>query len=166
MPKDDQQHNGKEPVEQLSVAEVTEHIFQESRMLLPGAVTLFGFQLVVVFNRTFQDRLGVWDQRIHLLALLLIAVTIALLMAPATLDLQVEREAATRRFIRIATLQLNAATAPLAVALTLEIYLVTHIVIFNRVVSALIAGGILVLYLGLWFVFPRLVARSVPPDGP
>lgn len=166
MREDDRQHDEKEPVEKLSVSDATEHIFQESRMLLPGAVTLFGFQLVVVFNRTFQDRLGVWDQRIHLLALLLIAVTIALLMAPATFDLQVQREEATRRFIRIATFQLNVATLPLAIALTLEIYLVTHIVILDRVASALIAAGILMLYLGLWYVFPRLAARSVPPDGP
>ena len=51
-------------------------------MVLPGIQALFGFQLIAVFNRPFFD-LATADRLLHLAALLLVAVAIGLIMAPA-----------------------------------------------------------------------------------
>src|SRR5678815_4408139 len=68
-----------------------EHILEESRMVLPGMQALFGFQLIVVFNKEFREQLPLVAQWIHLSALLLVAVGIALIMAPAAYHRQAER---------------------------------------------------------------------------
>ena len=51
-------------------------------MVLPGIQAFFGFQLIAVFNTGFQD-LTHTEQVLHLIALLLLAVSIALIMTPA-----------------------------------------------------------------------------------
>jgi len=82
------------------------NLLEEARMLLPGTQTLFGFQLAVVFTGTFRDQLAAAEQYVHLVAMVLTAVAIALLMAPAAYHRQAEPESVSRRFVRLATGQL------------------------------------------------------------
>jgi Family of unknown function (DUF6328) len=49
---------------------------------MPGIQAIFGFQLIAVFNVRFRDFTSV-EQAVHLAALLLIALAIALIMTPA-----------------------------------------------------------------------------------
>lgn len=95
-----------------------EHLLEEARMVLPGVQALFGFQLIAVFNNRFYKDLSYFDQRLHLAALLLAALSIALLMTPAAYHRQVEPSQISKRFNRIATRLITLALAPLALALT------------------------------------------------
>ncbi|MBC7465650.1 MAG: hypothetical protein H7256_06615 [Bdellovibrio sp.] len=52
-------------------------------MLLPGIQTLFGFQLIAVFNQGFKSSLSESEQVVHLVSLLLIVISAVLVVAPA-----------------------------------------------------------------------------------
>ncbi|TPV98900.1 MAG: hypothetical protein USCAAHI_01656 [Beijerinckiaceae bacterium] len=55
---------------------------EEARVVLPGIQDLFGFQLIAVFNERFRQ-LSEGEQLIHLTAIMLVAIAIALIMTPA-----------------------------------------------------------------------------------
>jgi hypothetical protein len=69
--------------EELPLSEAVTHLLEECRMILPGIQALFGFQFIAVFNASFADKLTSTEQRLHLLALGLVAIAGALVMAPA-----------------------------------------------------------------------------------
>jgi hypothetical protein len=52
-------------------------------MVLPGIQALFGFQLIAVFNTGVAEKLSQGEQELHLLAIALVAVSVALVMTPA-----------------------------------------------------------------------------------
>jgi hypothetical protein len=68
---------------ELPLPETVIHLLEECRMVLPGIQALFGFQFITVFNASFADKLTSTEQRLHLLALGLVAIAGALVMAPA-----------------------------------------------------------------------------------
>jgi hypothetical protein len=53
---------------------------------------LFGFQLIALFNSTFRERLTSSEQLIHLVAIGLVAMAVALVMAPAAYHRQTNLE--------------------------------------------------------------------------
>jgi hypothetical protein len=73
-----------------SLEEETRTVIEEARMVLPGIQAFFGFQLIAVFNNRFQE-LTHTEQVLHLIALLLLAVSIALIMTPAAYHRIAER---------------------------------------------------------------------------
>jgi hypothetical protein len=72
--------------ETLPLSEAVTHLLEECRMVLPGVQGLFGFQLIAVFNSTFRERLTSTEQIIHLVAIGLVAMSVALVMAPAAIS--------------------------------------------------------------------------------
>ncbi|HSR65457.1 MAG TPA: DUF6328 family protein, partial [Xanthomonadaceae bacterium] len=64
-------------------------------MVLPGMQALFGFQLIVVFSERFGVELTHGEQRVHLLAIGLVALAIALIMTPAAYHRQTDPEQVT-----------------------------------------------------------------------
>ena len=135
-------------------------LLEEARMLLPGTQTLFGFQLAVVFTQTFRDLLAPAEQYLHLVGMVLTAVAIALLMAPAAYHRQVEPESVSRRFVRLATCQLVWGTGPLAVALCIEVYLAASLITARQTTSAVIALALLGVFAVLWYAIPRRLAND------
>src|SRR3954469_22497779 len=109
--------------EKLSLSEAITHLLEECRMVLPGVQALFGFQLIAVFNSTFRERLTSSEQILHLVAIGLVAMAIALVMAPAAYHRQTNPEEATERFIKLATYLLLGSMLPLVVGITLDFYL-------------------------------------------
>ena len=61
--------------ERLSLSDALGSVLDEARMILPGTQTLFGFQLIVVFDSRFQDHLSLREQYLHLAAIGLVAIT-------------------------------------------------------------------------------------------
>src|SRR5262249_21947882 len=59
-----------------------EQMLTEARVILPGAQALFGFQLAIVFTRSFVGVPAV-SMIVHAASLLLVILTVVLLMAPA-----------------------------------------------------------------------------------
>ena len=148
--------------EELSLNDAATHLLEECRMVLPGMQALFGFQLIAVFNTTFDERLSSGERLIHLTAIVLVTIAIALVMTPAALHRRTEPHAVSRRFIRISSRLLMASMTPLAVGICLDMYLVSRLIVGTRAVAAAIAASLLAVFIVLWVLLPRVHGR---PDG-
>ena len=146
------------PKEILSLSEAVTHLLEECRMVLPGIQALFGFQLIAVFNSTFRERLSSTEQCFHLAAIGLVAIAVALVMAPAALHRQTNPQAATQDFITIATRLLLMSMFPLMLGISFDFYLISRLILNNRLISLSLATVLLVVFATLWFLLPRLTS--------
>ena len=151
--------NDKEGRTQDSLAQEAKLVLDEARMIVPGIQALFGFQLVGVFSPRFDTALTALEQDVHLAALLLVTLSIALIMAPAAYHRQAGRGEITSYFIELSSRLVTWAMAPLLVAISLDSFLVARIILHSLTVSIIIATVLLGLFIGLWFVFPRWKVR-------
>lgn len=124
-------------------------------MVLPGIQALFGFQLIAVFSPGFRD-LDPSLQRVDLGAIVQVTIAIVLIMTPAALHRAWGSSTVTSGFVRISSRLLLASMAPLATAISLEVYLIALVIAGNGVALGL-AGGVLALFVLAWFVLPRVV---------
>ena len=142
--------------ETLTLSEAVTLLLEECRMVLPGIQALFGFQLIAVFNSTFHEKLSWTEQCFHLAAIGLIAMAVALVMAPAALHRQTSPQAASQNFITIASRLLLLSMFPLMLGISLDFYLIARLVLNNAVISLLLAIPLFGLFATLWFLLPRL----------
>jgi hypothetical protein len=126
---------------------------EEARMVLPGIQALFGFQLIAIFNKSFRQ-LALSHQRLHFVAILLIALAIALIMTPAAYHRQVEPGTVSEFFVALASWFVALAMLPLMLGICIEVYLLGHIVLADDFLSGLVAAALLMVFAGLWFAFP------------
>jgi hypothetical protein len=145
--------------EALPLSKATEHLLEESRMVLPGMQALFGFQLIAVFNSGFAEKLGAFEQRLHLAAIALVVLGIALIMTPAAYHRQTSPRAVSTHLVEMSTRLILLSMAPLALAICVDFYLVAWIVLHNAV-AACLAAVFLALFVFLWFLFPRMPRRE------
>jgi hypothetical protein len=141
--------------QELPLPKAMDNLIEECRMLLPGIQALFGFQLIAVFNSGFSQKLSSFEQGLHLLAMSLVGVSIALILTPAAYHRQIEPLEISRRFIHISTRLMLGSMAVLALSTCLDVYLVSRIILQDSLFSVLIAVGLLVLFVVLWIVLPR-----------
>src|SRR5690349_10465353 len=149
--------------QELPLPKAMDNLIEECRMLLPGIQALFGFQLIAVFNSTFAEKLSSLEQQLHLLAIGLIGVAIALILTPAAYHRQMEHVSITRRFIDVSTRLMLWSMAFLALSIGLDLYLVSRIILQDVLISLLITLGLLALFIFLWIVLPRseLLKRAI-----
>jgi len=145
--------------EEISLNDATSHVLEECRTVVPGMQALFGFQLIAVFSSAFGEQLSSMERILHLIAIVLVTIAIALVMTPAALHNQTEPLAVSSRFIRISSRLLMASMAPLALGLCLDIYLVARVIVGTRGVAATVAASLLGVFIVLWVLLPR-VSRS------
>jgi hypothetical protein len=140
-----------------SLRDQADSTHQEARMVLPGIQALFGFQLIAVFNRPFYD-LAPSDRLLHLVALVLIAISAGLIMAPASYRRLAEPTRITRHWIGLAARAITWAMAALMVGIGIDVYLVTVLIVGRTPIAG--AAGIAVgaLLACLWFALPWLHA--------
>jgi uncharacterized protein DUF6328 len=150
--------NPKGSRETLSLSQAAQHLLEEGRMVLPGIQALFGFQLIAVFSPGFSERLAPYEQRLHLLAIALVALAVALIMAPAAYHRQTGPREVTADFIRLSTRLLVWSMGPLALAISLDFFLIARLML-GSVVASLLAAVLGAVFVISWFVLPRL-ARS------
>ena len=124
-------------------------------MVLPGIQALFGFQLIAVFNGKFWE-LPEGHRLLHLLAIDLVATSVALVMTPAAYHRQAHQFSISRQFIRISSFLLLVGMVPLLVGICLDFYVVTALVLGNAWWSSLLTGGLAAVFVGLWYILPRL----------
>ena len=148
--------------EELPLSKAVQYLLEECRMVLPGIQALFGFQLIAVFNPSFAQKLRPAEQRLHLLAIALVAVAVALIMTPAAYHRQTGPREVSETFIDLSSRVLLWSMLPLAVSLCVDFYLVGR-VILDSVWVALLALALFAVFLTLWFVLPRVraVQRAV-----
>ena len=147
-------------VEELSLTSAVTHLLEECRMILPGVQALLGFQLIAVFSATFAEHLSPIEQRIHLLALALLAIAGALVIAPAAYHRQTRPRQVSQHFLILSGRLLLTALVPLMLGIALDFYLIARIILGQTVVSFVLASVLFVFVTGLWFVFPRWHQRA------
>src|SRR4051812_38445673 len=104
--------------EQLPLSQAAKYLLDECRMVLPGIQALFGFQLIAVFNSAFADKLSPLEQRLHLFAIALVAMAVAIIMTPAALHRQKGPYQVTDTFVRVSSRLLLWSMVPLALSIS------------------------------------------------
>lgn len=136
-----------------SLTDKIKQILTEARIILPGAQALLGFQLSGVFTDAF-EKLEPSSKLIHFVALTCVALAVILLMTPPAYHRIVEKGEDTDRFHRIANRFVISAMVPLALGITSDFYVVVQKVMHSSAISAAIAGAMLLLFYGCWFLYP------------
>jgi hypothetical protein len=134
-----------------------EQMLTEARVVLPGAQAILGFQLAIVLTEPFQ-RLPAASQAAHAASLFLVALAVVLLIAPPAYHRIVYAGEDTEDMHRVGSVLLTAATVPLALGLTGDVYVVMAKIARAPTVGVLAAGLSLLLLVGLWHVYPLAVA--------
>jgi hypothetical protein len=144
-PNDNQPEQG-----DTKLADKVDHILTETRVVLPGAQALLGFQFATVFVDGF-DQLSQTAKYLHLLSLFLIAISTILLMTPAAYHRIVERGEDTPHFSHLGGRIVLAAMVTLALGITINFYVVVAKVTRSPETALIGAGVMLVLFYGIWF---------------
>jgi cytochrome bd-type quinol oxidase subunit 2 len=143
-----------------SLEEETRTVIEEARMVLPGIQAVFGFQLIAVFNNGFHS-LTPPEQLMHLIALVLIMIAIALIMTPASYHRIAEKGTVSSRFVNIASRLLALAMFPLMLGMIADLFLVARLVLNNMTLSIAIAAVLVFVFFGLWYLFPWSERRFI-----
>lgn len=139
-----------------------DHVLTETRMVLPGAQALLGFQFLLFFADSFQQ-LPLHSRLLHLSSLFLVSFCVILLMTPPAFHRIVEQGQDTERFYTFATRLVLVAMVPLAIASCIEFYIVCEKVIPNSWVAGAASGALLIYFILLWFIYPwYLHLRELP----
>ena len=153
-------NRGRGEREELKLSEAATTLIDECRMVLPGVQAIFGFQLMVVFQQKFAEDLDQPFQYLHLAALMLVALSAAIIMAPAAYHRVHGAREITDRFVRISSRLLLIALAPLAVGLSLDVFLLGKLVVGQDGIAALLALLVFGTMVFMWYVFPHAADRA------
>ncbi len=134
-----------------------EELLQELRVMLPGVEVLFAFLLTAVFAQRFQD-LDRQGRVLFAIALMMSAVTVLLLLAPASLHRLADIDRRTR--IRIASRFQMAGSVTLGLGMCVALFVVLRFV-FGSTAALLTASSLGVLWLTLWYLFPLRVRGRI-----
>ena len=129
-------------------------------MVLPGIQALFGFQLIAVFNQRFSELLPHTGQLLHLAALILVAVAIGLIMAPAAYHREAERGTISRYLADYASRLMMIAMLPLLVSISIEVALIAYAILSLAWLSAACGFALGLFFVSLWYIFPALHRRA------
>lgn len=148
--------------EKISLDTAASHLIEECRMVIPGIQALFGFQLIAVFNQGFEEKLSEPVQLVHLVALMLTALAMALVMTPAAIHRIAEPESVSERFLWMASNLLLAGMVTLAIGVALDVYVVSTALTSSAGVGVALGLALLALFSWLWLLLPRREARRHP----
>jgi len=133
-----------------------DQMLTEARVILPGAQATLGFQLIVVMTDAF-EQLPQPLQHLHLLALGLDTLSVLLLISPAAAHRLAFHGDDDDRFHRLGSILVGTALAPLALAISADVFICA----WKLVDSAAVAAGAAAITLALtgycWFGWPWFV---------
>jgi hypothetical protein len=135
-----------------------EQLLTEARVLLPGAQALFGFQLAIVLTRAF-EQLPKASVVVHAASLLLVALAVMMLMAPAPYHRIVYAGEDTEDMYRVSSALVTGATLPLGLGLAGDVYVVIAKISGSFAIGSFTGGVAFVFLIGLWCLYPIIVAR-------
>lgn len=145
--------------ENKQLKQCIEFILEECRMVLPGIQALFGFQLIAVFNERFHH-LALTDKLVHLAAIFFTVAAVGLLMGPAAYHRVTSPRSMPPELCTVGTRLVCGGMAALMVSITLDIYLVTEMIL-DSISAGIICGGIaFFFFVAVWFIFPLLSRRG------
>jgi hypothetical protein len=145
---------GEEQKEEVPLSKAADYLLNECRMVLPGIQALFGFQLIVVFNQGFDEKLGPGQQHLHLMAIGLVAIAVVFVMTPAAYHRQIGVWEVSDSFIKISNRVLLMSMIPLALGICIDFYLISE-VISNGWAGGLLAAALFSIFFIFWILLPR-----------
>jgi len=137
----------------LNLQEEGTLILRESRMIIPGIQAIFGFQLIAVFSEGFGERLQSHHEIIHLMAMLLVLISIALVMSPAVFQRRVEPRKISASFIKLASKMLTLGLKAFTLGLAADVGVITYAVTGKESAAATLGFLTLGFLVWLWFFF-------------
>ena len=135
-----------------------DHALTEARMVLPGVQALLGFQFILFFSESFHD-LPESSKLLHLACLLLVCFCAVLLMTPAAFHRIVEQGEDTERFYGVANRLILTAMVPLALACSMEFYIVAAKITHSDAFACTVSGSLFLYFLILWFGYPYYLRK-------
>jgi hypothetical protein len=75
-------------------------------------------------------------------------------MTPAAYHRIAERGMVSRRFVELASRFLECAMFPLMLSITVDLFLLTRLILNNSALSTVVAVGAILMFFGLWYLFP------------
>ena len=139
---------------EVELTDAVAFALREGRMILPGIQTLFGFQLIAAFNDRFHDILGQHGEVLHLVALILVALSCALAMTPVAFHQRCTR--ISHKLLRVTERFVGAAMIPLLLAISIDVGLVAFAVTSSLPWSVALGTAPAVIFALLWVVYPRV----------
>ncbi|NEU97005.1 DUF6328 family protein [Bradyrhizobium uaiense] len=130
-----------------------EQLLTEARVIIPGGQALLGFQFVAALTRSFQALPG-WMQSVHATGLLAVALSVLLLMTPASLHRLAYHGEDDPQFFHIGSALVIAAVLPLALGIAADISVVLYIVSEDARSAIAIGTAAFVSLLTAWYGFP------------
>jgi hypothetical protein len=146
------------------VHERIDYLLTESRVMLPGAQALLGFQLLVPLTKAFES-LSDPAQTVHFVALIFVATAVVLLITPAAVHRIAFRGADDARFLRLASRIVTAALVPLALGIASELYVAAARLLPGSSAPAWTAAGAACVLFGLWYAMPLALRMKASADG-
>ena len=125
-------------------------LFEEIRVLIPGAEVLFGFLLAIRFTQEFAA-LSSMQERVYYVTLLSTAVALVLLLAPAVHHRLRFREGDKAYLLRKANREAIAGSAAIALSFSGALFLVTDL-IFDTVAAVLVTAMFVAFTAWRWWV--------------
>jgi hypothetical protein len=139
-----------------------DQLLQELRVVLPGVQVLFAFLLAVPFSSRF-SQVDDFERDVYFVALLLSAVSVALLMAPSIQHRILFRREQKLYLVNLGNSLTIAGMTALALAIVLSLVLVAHFLFGPG--AAWAAGGLSAGAFGLlWYALP--IGRRVTNRHP
>jgi len=142
-----------ETTRSTNVHDRIDYVLTESRVMLPGAQALLGFQLLVPLMKSFES-LPAPARTIHFAALVLVTMTVVLLIAPAAIHRIAFEGADDPRFLQLASRLVTAALVPLALGVASELYVAGVRLLPGSPVVAWTAAGAACVLIGFWYALP------------
>jgi hypothetical protein len=133
-------------------------VLTETRVVLPGAQALLGFQLAMTLMQGYEP-LPESSKDLHLAATCAIALTVVFLMSPPAYHRIVEGGEDTERFHRFASWMVLASMVTLPLGFAGELWIVVRKQFGSIAAAHAAAAAALLFFYGMWF-FAMLVLRA------
>jgi hypothetical protein len=136
-------------------------LIEELRALIPGAEVLFGFLLAIRFTAEFKE-LDKLLERVYYGAIVATAVSLVLLLAPATFHRLRFREGDKEALLRKGNREAIAGSLALGLALTGALFIITDL-LFSRGAAIVVAAVFFVFAAWRWWGVALM--RKADDDG-
>jgi Family of unknown function (DUF6328) len=135
-----------------------DHMLTEARVVLPGAQALLGFQLIAVLTKPF-EQLSPALKLIHAVGLGMLTLSVVLLLAPAAFHRLAFKGEDAPPVHNVGSILVTAALAALAIGLGAAVTVAIGAITGRLEVGLAVGLAILLVLLGLWYVWP-LISRA------
>lgn len=150
--EDEKEKGSEKQMAQTALKDKIEHALTEARVVLPGAQALLGFQFITILMEGF-DKLPQPSKYVHVISLIIMAITTILLMTPAAYHRIVEHGENTEHFHTVASVLVVSAMVPLPMSIGGDFYVVMQRVTGSAAFAILASATMLLFFYALWFGF-------------